>query len=121
MFYRRGIIESWGRGTIKMAEATKQAGAPPLEIEEAGGCVTVRFKPSTYLPPQCVEQDLTYRQQAILTLLDRAGEGLPLREIHGGLEAPATLRQVREDLVILKSLDLITLTGRGRGAMWTHV
>ena len=43
-FYRRGIIEAWGRGTLTMAEAMASAGLPRPEIEDAGGCVTVRFR-----------------------------------------------------------------------------
>ena len=45
-FYRRGIIEEWGRGTLKMAELTTSAGLPRPEIEDAGGCVRVRFRPA---------------------------------------------------------------------------
>ena len=52
VFSRRGIIEAWGRGTIKMAELAASAGLPRPEIEDAGGCVTVRFRPSRYVPPQ---------------------------------------------------------------------
>ena len=66
VFYRRGIIESWGRGTIKMAELTASAGLPRPEIEDAGGCVTVRFRPSRYVPPQRVGRDVTERQRLIL-------------------------------------------------------
>ena len=46
-FYRRGIIEEWERGTLKMAEPTTSAGLPRPEIEDAGGCVTVRFRHGT--------------------------------------------------------------------------
>ena len=52
VFYRRGIIERWGRGTLKMAEETIAAGLPQPEIEDAGGCVTVRFRGNmTYARP----------------------------------------------------------------------
>ena len=51
VFYRRGIIENWGRGTIRMAELTEQAGLPRPEIEDSGGAVTVRFRPGRYIPP----------------------------------------------------------------------
>ena len=51
VFYRRGVIEAWGRGTIKMEELTVRAGLPRPEIFEAGGCVTVRFSPRRYAPP----------------------------------------------------------------------
>ena len=42
-FYRRGIIEVWGSGTLRMAELTSNAGLPVPEIEDDGETVTVRF------------------------------------------------------------------------------
>lgn len=36
VFYRLGIIETWGRGTIKIAELTKPVGLPIPDIEDAG-------------------------------------------------------------------------------------
>src|SRR5207237_1365963 len=50
-FYRRGIIESWGRGTIKMIELSRQAGLAAPEFEVAGGEVVVRFRPTGYVSP----------------------------------------------------------------------
>ncbi len=43
VFYRRGIIEIWGRGTIKMRDLTVAAALPAPEIECSGGGVLVRF------------------------------------------------------------------------------
>jgi ATP-dependent DNA helicase RecG len=120
VFFRRGIIESWGRGTLKMAELTEQAGLPRPEIEDAGGCVTVRFRPSCYMPPQRVGRDLTERQQAILAVL-AAAAGLALREIHARLEVPGTERQVREDLATLRTLGLANPSGHGAGARWKRL
>lgn len=80
VFYRRGIIEQWGRGTIKMRELTTNAGLPAPEIEDAGGCVTVRFRPESYVPRR-VEREVTERQRAILSLLAGAPTGYALREI----------------------------------------
>lgn len=120
VFFRRGIIESWGRGTIKMAELTRQAGLPTPEIEDAGGCVTVRFRPSRYLPPQRVGRDVTERQQAILRLLDEAGS-LGLRDIHARLGQVASERQIREDLATLRMLGLAVSHGHGRGARWRRL
>ncbi len=45
-FYRRGIIETWGRGTLKMREITVAAGLPPPEFECQQGEVIVRFRPA---------------------------------------------------------------------------
>ena len=121
VFFRRGVIESWGRGTIKMAELAKLAGLPPPEIEDAGGCVTVRFRPSRYLPPQRVGRDVTKQQQAILALLGEAGSGLALREIHSRIGSSVSERQIREDLTTLRTLGLIIPYGHGRGARWKRL
>jgi ATP-dependent DNA helicase RecG len=119
--FRRGVIESWGRGTLKMAELMQQAGLPLPEIEDAGGCVTVRLRPSRYVPPQRVGRDVTERQQAILALLAGAGTGLALRDIHARLGGDVTERQVREDLTTLRMLGLAVSSGHGRGARWKRL
>ena len=121
VFFRRGVIEAWGRGTIKMVELTRLAGLPSPEIEDVGGGVTVRFRPSRYVPPQRVGRDVTKRQQAILALLATAGDGLALREIYARLEKPVTGRQVREDLAILRTLGLASPEGHGRSARWKRL
>ena len=121
VFYRAGIIESWGRGTIKMVETVEQAGLPKPEIEDAGGCITVRFRPSRYVPPLRVGRDVTERQRTILTFLDEASSGLALREILSELGGAATERQVREDLRILRTLGLASPSGHGRGARWSRL
>ena len=118
VFYRRGIIESWGRGTIKMDELTTRAGLPRPEIFESGGCVTVRFAPSRYLPPQRVASDVTPRQQRILAVLAEESHGLALREIVGRIGAGVQSRAVRNDLAFLKGLKLVAGAGHGRGARW---
>jgi ATP-dependent DNA helicase RecG len=69
VFYKRGIIETWGRGTLKIVELTRRAGLPKPQIEISAGAVVVRFLPSRYLPPQRIGHDLTPRQQAILRIL----------------------------------------------------
>jgi ATP-dependent DNA helicase RecG len=121
IFYRRGIIESWGRGTTKMAELALSAGLPRPEIEDAAGCVTVRFRPTRYVPPQRVARNLSERQQAILAALDGSKNGLALREIHVQIGGNATERQIRKDLGLLSALALAVSLGHGRGARWMRL
>ena len=45
-FYRRGIIEEWGCGTIKMTDLATSVGLLCPEIEQRGDCVTIRFRRS---------------------------------------------------------------------------
>ena len=120
-FYMRGIIERWGRGTNKMADMTMAVGLPRPEIEDFAGAVTVRFRPSRYIPPQRVELDLSERQREILLILDSAPGGLPFREILAPLSGQYTARQVRFDLVHLRNLNLANSLGRGRSARWERV
>ena len=119
VLYRRGIIERWGRGTIRMAELAEKAGLPRPEIEDVGGCVTVRFTRSRYVPPRVVRQEVSNRQRQILSLLNDAPDGLALREIvrllgTGGAER----RRIRGDLAELRVLGLAVVRGHGRGARW---
>ncbi len=121
VFYRRGIIEAWGRGTLKMAELAVSAGLPRPEIEDAGGCVTVRFRPTGYVPPHRAARNLTERQRQILALLNASPEGLALRDIRIGLEGSPAEWEVKDDLAQLKQLGLAQSRGHGRGARWSLI
>ena len=121
VFYLRGIIERWGRGTIRMAELTAEAGLPRPEIEDIGGSVTVRFRPSRYIPPQRVGRDLTGQEREILQILDSAPYGLAFREMLPLLSKHYTEQQVRYALSSLKDMNLAISRGRARGAKWERV
>jgi ATP-dependent DNA helicase RecG len=116
VFYRRGVIEAWGRGTLKMAELTEQAGLPRPDFEQIAGSLVVRFRPSRYLAPVRVGHDLTDRQRAILEIL-APDHLLSLGELQQLLPA-ASLRSLRDDLKLLRQLGLVELDGYGRGARW---
>ncbi|MFQ6090171.1 MAG: ATP-binding protein [Candidatus Bipolaricaulia bacterium] len=117
VFYRRGLVERWGRGTQKIVELCVKAGHPEPEFIEQAGAVGVRFLPSGYIAPHRVAHDLTPRQREILQIL--AGKGsVPLRVIMQELEHPPASATVRDDLYHLKRLGLIDSRGHGRGAVW---
>ncbi|MDE0453905.1 MAG: hypothetical protein OXJ63_01195 [Gammaproteobacteria bacterium] len=63
-FYRRGTIEEWGRGTIKMADLAASMGLPRPEIEQRGDCVTVRFRRKDAVAVRQAGRGLTRPQQA---------------------------------------------------------
>ncbi len=117
VFYKRGIIETWGRGTLKMTQLTQQAGLPRPEFEDSPGALLVRFRPTGYLPPQRVGRDLTERQQDILRVLASGGQ-LALQDIVRALGAEQERRSVQTDLQFLRSLGLLASSGVGRGARW---
>lgn len=117
VFYRRGIIESWGRGTIKMTELTEQAGLTAPEIECTAGEVIVRFNPTRYIAPTVVRHDLSPLQQRLLQIISELGAA-SFKEISSYLSPEMPDRTVQNNLQVLKHLDLIGFSGKGRGARW---
>lgn len=117
VFYLRGLVERWGRGTQKIVELCVKAGHPEPEFVEQSGAVCVRFLPSGYVAPHRVPHDLTERQRQILVVLS-TGTNLPFRSIRAELENPPADRTLRDDLAHLKRLGLVSSTGRGRSAVW---
>ena len=120
VFFRRGLVELWGRGTLKMGELVEKAGLPPIEFEEQTGAVVVRFRAARYTPPGRVTHDLSLVQQDILRVLADLGSA-PLSKIQSNLSTQAATRTVQRNLKILRELGLIKLRGNGhaRGAYWT--
>ena len=119
VFHRRGIIEQWGRGTIKMAELTAQAGLADPEFEGSPHEVLVRFRPSRYVAPTRIGHDLSPFQRELLEVLERIGPA-PLQAVMAELRVPTPRRTVQDNLQILKLLDLAAAGGKGRAARWTR-
>ncbi len=120
VFYLRGIIERWGRGTQKIVELCVKAGHPEPEFGEQAGSVWVRFLSSGYIAPHRVAHNLTERQREILHVLSKK-PSMPLREIRSRLENPPSDRRLREELLHLKKLGLVLSSGHGWGAAWSLV
>jgi ATP-dependent DNA helicase RecG len=120
VFYRRGIIEQWGRGTLKIIDLTEQAGLITPEFEVRGGEVVVRFHPDGYVPPSRVTRDLTPLQQELLAVLAAIGPA-SLSSLRANLAEPVPEPTVKDNLQILRQLQLVHLQGRARGARWRVV
>jgi len=120
VFYRRGLVEEWGRGTQMIVDLCVRAGHPEPEFLEESGAFGVRFLPSGYIAPHRVVHDLTERQREILQLLARA-DRLSFAEVREGLREAPSDRSVRNDLAHLRTLGLAQLEGHGRGARWSLV
>lgn len=116
-FYLRGLIERWGRGTIKITESTRQAGLVAPEFAERAGEVVVRFFPSRYVPPTRITCDLTELQQEILAVLADRGAASAV-ELNEQLTKAQTTRSVLHHLKHLQNLGLVDKRGVTRGAAW---
>jgi ATP-dependent DNA helicase RecG len=117
LFYLRGLIERWGRGTQRIVELCVQAGHPEPEFEELAGSVTVCFPVAGYTPPHRVEHNLTERQRRILHVL-QDGTQKQFKEIRAQFNPPLAERTLRDDLTVLRTLGLVASAGRGQGARW---
>lgn len=96
VFYRRGFIEQWGRGTQKIVELCVKAGHPEPEFLEQAGSVIVRFIPSGYVAPTRVAHNLSDRQRQILQLI-AASKELSFPELKKTLTNPPADRTLRND------------------------
>ena len=117
VFFRRGLIETWGRGTLKMVELTNAAGLPAPEIVEDIGAVTVRFRPASLAEIGKDQHDVNPFQREILDILALRG-ALSVSEILNQLRNPQSRSTVARALSLLRQLKLVELIGRGRTAMW---
>ncbi len=119
-FHKRGIIESWGRGTLKMVELNQRAGLAPPEIEVGVGEVIVRFQPTGYIPPERIGHNLSSLQRQLLQTLADLGPS-PLSDIMDNLPSGTVQRTAQDNLRLLKQLRLLELVGQRRGARWVLI
>jgi ATP-dependent DNA helicase RecG len=116
-FFRRGIVEIWGRGTLKMMELTKAAGLPAPEFEATRHHVTVRFGAGQYVAPTRVGHDLTDLQRSILTALAQLGPA-SLSQLQRSLGQETAERTLQNNLQMLRRLGLVDLAGKRRASRW---
>lgn len=120
VFYRRGLIELWGRGTQGIVRLCIGAGCPEPQFEERAGEFVVRFFAPTYSVARPKGVDVTERQARILALL-RHGTKLTLKDVREGIDASLSDSTIRSDLSRLRELGLVESAGIGRGAYWRLV
>ncbi|HEX2077094.1 MAG TPA: RNA-binding domain-containing protein [Longimicrobium sp.] len=117
VFYLRGIIEKWGRGTIKIDELTQRAGLVRPEFHERAGEVVVRFFTRGYVPPTRVAHELTELQRELLALISEFGPSSSVT-LHSRLSAPVSNRYVLQNLGRLMEMDLVEKVGAARSTAW---
>lgn len=117
VFYRRGIIEAWGSGTVTMAELNRAAGLRPPEFEAGRGEVTVRFWPTRIAAPTRSDRELSPLQRELLALLAELGPA-SLSQLSARLQTPTPRRTIQDNLTLLRRLALVESEGQRRGARW---
>ena len=121
VFYRRGLIERWGRGTNKILAEAKKIGCPEPEFEETAGAFVVRFRPAVEVErPEAPAAELTERQSRALEFIVNRGP-CRLADIVASFGGKVSERTVQRDLEGLRRQGLVRLEGVGRGARYRAV
>jgi ATP-dependent DNA helicase RecG len=123
IFYKRGWVEGWGTGTLRMIRYCQKNGTPEPEFKEYSGgfSVTFRFKESMSSEikksPEIPPVELTARQKEIIDILKTADE-MTIKNIIQNLTSPPAERTLRDDLSKLRDKGFVGSRGRAKNAMW---
>ena len=126
VFYRRGLIETWGRGTLKIAGLMKEAGlaAPTLRVND--DFVTMTFE----LPADLAQSKSSGTSAQVLEKSSEKSSEKILRHLH---ETPTmsakvlaeklgiTSRAVEKQIDHLKKAGIVRRVGPAKGGHWEVV
>jgi ATP-dependent DNA helicase RecG len=125
-FYRRGIIETWGRGTLTIARLMREAGHEPPTVSVREGAVVVTFGLPVETPGKTPGKTPGERQgNARETLGKTPTEILELLKNKPDLSVPqlAALMRKSESAIhrairILRDSGLLVRVGPDKGGQW---
>ncbi len=117
VFYRRGFIEKWGRGTQRIIEAYRRAGQREPEFVERAGEVGVRFWAPSGPVSRVVASELIPREREVLTAVASLGRA-DLEEIRQRLLHPPGVRMIQRLLAQLVKAGRVARSGKGRASTY---
>lgn len=126
VFRELHLMEEWGTGYRRVAEACHSGGYQTPVWEELGTVMRVVFKPHAAAQeketPQSYHKvaELTLRQHKILDFLSNK-EPLSARKIYKGINEKRSERSFRNDLLALKAQGHLKMIGSGPGTLWVLV
>lgn len=115
VFYKGGLIESWGRGTIKILEECKKHDLPEPEIKEVGGGVQVILYKNKTNPEFLKSLGLSKRQLVAVDYVK--GNGYITNPIYQA-ETFASERTANRDLNDLLKLKVFKKIGEGKNTRY---
>ncbi len=115
VFYKGGLIESWGRGTIKILEECKKHDLPEPEIKEVGGGVQVILYKNKTNPEFLMSLGLNKRQLIAVDYVK--GNGHITNPIYQE-ETFASERTANRDLNDLIKLKIFKKIGEGKNTRY---
>ncbi|MBN1625641.1 MAG: putative DNA binding domain-containing protein [Deltaproteobacteria bacterium] len=115
--YRARLIEHWGTGTLRMANACEMFGIH-LEFISESGFFMVRFTKPEKIISQSIEQELNTRQKQALEYIKKTGKITTgeYKRLYNISE-----RQAFDDLRSLLEKGLVVRKGSGRATMYLSI
>jgi ATP-dependent DNA helicase RecG len=113
VFFKAGLIEAWGRGTIKIADELKKAGLPEPEFKEEFGGFAVYFYKDIYTEENLRKMGLNERQIKAVMYVKEKGKITNKEYQELCLTSERTASRDLSNLVSLGVLIQIGATGKG--------
>ncbi|OPX26488.1 MAG: transcriptional regulator [Candidatus Cloacimonas sp. 4484_140] len=113
VFFKAGLIEAWGRGTIKISEECRKAGLPEAEFIEEFGGFSVYFYKDIYTEGNLSKMDLNERQIKAIKYIKEKGK---ITNTEYQKISNIKKRQTTDDLKELVQKELVKrigVTGKG--------
>ncbi len=114
-FFKGGLIEAWGRGTLKIFKECKKAGLPEPKIEAVSGGIKVPLFKNLLSIDKLTELGLNVRQVKIVEYLQNEGivTNSTYRELYNVSEKTAY-----RDLEKLTQLEILRKEGEKKGTVY---
>lgn len=120
VFYKRGWIENWGTGTLRMISYCQSNKTPEPEFVQykSGFAVIFKFKEAMNTAVTITQpSDFTPRQMEIIAILKNVEE-MSLKDIREHLPTLLAERTIRENLADLKKQGIVSSRGQARSTKW---
>lgn len=113
IFFKAGLIEAWGRGTIKITDECRKVGLPEPDFKEEFGGFSVCFHKDIYTEENLRKMGLNERQiKAVMYVKDKGRiTNREYQEVCNISERTATRDLI--DLVSREVFEQIGITGKG--------
>lgn len=120
VFFKAGLIETWGRGTIKITDEFKKAGLPEPEFKEEFGGFSVYFYKDIYTEENLRKMGLNERQIKAVFYVKEKGEitNKEYQNVCNTSERTAT--RDLSNLVSMEIFEQIGTTGKGTEYILRH-
>ena len=114
--FKGGLIDAWGRGTIKIIEACKQAGLPEPEIMERDGGLLVTMFKNNLTDEQLAKLGLNERQLKAVEYVKEKGKitNKEYQELNS-VAKPTATRDLAE---LVGKFSIFKTTGKGAGSFY---